>query len=106
MVQRYDPITPGAYLQHEFLEPLAITQNQLSRDIDVPVSRINGIIAGTRAITADTALRLAEYFGTSPEMWLNLQTQYELRILTRQTWPAIQRRIRHCAALEDNRPHA
>ena len=106
MTDHYETITPGSYLQHEFLEPLAITQNQLSRDIDVPVSRINGIINGARAITADTALRLGEYFGTSPEMWLNLQIQYELRTLTHHTWPAIQPRIRHCSALDDYRPSA
>lgn len=102
MTKHYEPITPGAYLQHEFLEPLAITQNQLSRDIDVPVSRINGIVSGTRAITADTALRLGEYFGTSPEMWLNLQTQYDLRTITRHTWPTIQPRIRPCSALNEH----
>lgn len=103
MAKAYDPITPGEYLQHEFLEPLGMTQSQLSRDLDVPISRINGILKGTRAITADTALRLAECFRTTPQMWLNLQQQYELRVLKRTTWPSIQPRIRPCAKMDDAR---
>jgi addiction module HigA family antidote len=87
-------ISPGEILMQEFLEPLAISQNQLARDIDVPVSRIAGIVKGERSITADTALRFAQYFGTSAEMWMNLQTRHDLRSAQRTTWPKIKGRIR------------
>ena len=95
MSKKYDPITPGEYLVHEFLEPLGITQSRLASDIDVPISRINGIIRGTRSITVDTALRLAEYFSNSPEMWMNLQNQYDLRVIQNSNWDAIKARIRN-----------
>lgn len=91
---KLDPIPPGEILLCEFLEPLGISQNRLARDLEVPVSRVAGIVRGERAITADTALRLAKYFGTSAEMWLALQTQYDLRIAKRTTWPAVQSRIK------------
>ena len=71
-------VTPGEILQEEFLRPMAITQYRLAKDIGVPPRRINEIVKGLRAITADTALRLGRYFATSPEFWLNLQTHYEL----------------------------
>lgn len=74
------PIHPGEILLAEFLEPLEISQYRLARDISVPPRRINEIVHGTRAITADTALRLARYFGTSERFWLNLQTRYDLEI--------------------------
>jgi antitoxin HigA-1 len=74
----FSPIHPGEILSEEFLKPMKISQSTLSRDIDVPVPRINQIVLGRRAITVDTALRLAKYFGTSPEFWLNLQTRYDL----------------------------
>lgn len=93
-VHFYDPITPGEYLEHEFLEPLNITQTQLARDIDVSISRISGIIHGTRAITADTAIRLGIYFKTTAQMWMNLQSHYDLEITERQKLALIQDRIR------------
>jgi addiction module HigA family antidote len=98
MAQLLDAISPGEILLEEFLRPLAISQNQLAREIDVPVSRVAAIIKGTRAITADTALRLSRYFGTSAEMWLNLQSQYDLRVAQRTTWPMIRARIKTRAA--------
>lgn len=64
----------------EFLKPLKISQNALSRDLDVPLQRINQIVLGKRAITVDTALRLAKYFETTPELWLNLQARYDLEM--------------------------
>jgi antitoxin HigA-1 len=94
MVKLLDPIPPGEILQEEFLVPFGISQNRLARDIDVPVSRVAGIVAGVRAITADTALRLGAYFGTSAEMWLNLQTEYDLRRMRRTVWPQVRKRIR------------
>jgi addiction module HigA family antidote len=72
-------ITPGEILQEEFLKPMSITQYRLARDIGVAPLRINEIVKGQRAITADTALRLGRYFGMSPEFWLNLQTHYDLK---------------------------
>jgi antitoxin HigA-1 len=99
MAEYHDPISPGEILLAEFLEPLKVSQNQLARDIDVPVSRIAAIVKGDRSITADTALRLAKFFGTSPEMWLRLQSTYDLRRAQRTTWPKIKARIRtHKAA--------
>ena len=71
-------ITPGEILEQEFLKPMKITQYRLARDIGVPPRRINEIIHGERAITADTALRLGRYFGMSPQFWLNLQSHYDL----------------------------
>lgn len=94
MARLLEAIPPGEILLEEFLRPLGISQNQLAREIDVPVSRIAGIIKGNRAITADTALRLGLYLGTSAEMWLNLQSQYDLRVAQRTTWPKIKARIK------------
>ena len=73
------PVHPGEHLAEELRE-LGITAAELSRQIDVPVNRITGIINGQRGITADTALRLAHWFGTSPQFWMNLQQLYELRL--------------------------
>ncbi len=78
MAKRIDPIHPGEVLFEEFLEPMEISQYRLAKDISVPPRRINEIVHGKRAITADTALRLARYFGTSDQFWMNLQTHYEL----------------------------
>jgi addiction module HigA family antidote len=88
------PIPPGEILLEEFMLPLGVSQNRLARDIDVPPGRINQIVHGTRAITADTALRLSRYFHTSPEFWLNLQQLFDLRVAQREVWPHIAPRIR------------
>lgn len=71
-------IHPGEILQKEYLEPLRITQYRLAKVLHVPARRINEIVHGTRSLTADTALRLAFFFNTSPELWLNLQMQFDL----------------------------
>ena len=76
--KKIDPIHPGEILAEEFLAPLNITQYRLAKDIHVPARRINEIVHGTRSISADTALRLGRYFGTSPQFWLNLQSSYDL----------------------------
>jgi addiction module HigA family antidote len=96
--RKLDPIPPGEILLEEFLRPMGISQNQLARDLDVPVSRVAGIVSGERAITADSALRLATYFGTSPQMWLSLQNEYDLRVLAATSWPQTQKRIRAARA--------
>ncbi len=74
------PIHPGEVLLEEYLKPLGISQYRLAKDTSVPPRRINEIVHGKRAITADTALRLARYFGTSERFWLNLQTRYDLDV--------------------------
>jgi addiction module HigA family antidote len=74
------PIHPGEVLMKEFLEPMGITQYRLAKDISVPPRRINEIVHGKRAITADTALRLSRYFGTSERFWMNLQTRYDMEL--------------------------
>jgi antitoxin HigA-1 len=79
-VKRLDPIHPGEILSEEFMKPLGISINRLARDLHVPPNRIHGIVHGERAITADTALRLGTYFGVAPETWLNLQSEYDLRV--------------------------
>jgi addiction module HigA family antidote len=88
-----DPIKPGEILREDFLEPLGISINQLSRDLFVPPNRISEIVSGRRGITADTALRLQRYFGVQAQFWLNLQTEYDLRIMKRKVWADIERRI-------------
>ncbi len=75
-----EPIHPGEILMKDFLEGFGITQNKLAVSIGVPPRRINEIVHGKRGITADTAIRLARYFGTSEEFWMNLQSNYELRL--------------------------
>jgi addiction module HigA family antidote len=72
------PVHPGEILREEYLEPLELSQYRLAKDISVPPRRINEIVHGVRAVTADTALRLARYFGTSDRFWLNLQARYDL----------------------------
>jgi addiction module HigA family antidote len=74
------PVHPGEILLEEFLRPLGISQNKLGRDLGVPAQRINEIVRGLRAITVDTALRLAKYFQTTPQFWLNLQLHYDLEM--------------------------
>jgi antitoxin HigA-1 len=78
MTKRLAPVHRGEVLLEEFLEPLALSQYRLAKDIHVPPRRINEIVHGTRGISADTALRLARYLGTSERFWLNLQAQFDL----------------------------
>ena len=78
MPRKMKPIHPGEILLEEFLAPLGISQYRLSKDINVSPRRINEIVHGTRSISANTALRLAKYFKTSPQFWLNLQSHYDL----------------------------
>ncbi|MEH6519393.1 MAG: HigA family addiction module antitoxin [Halioglobus sp.] len=74
----FPPITPGEVLQEEFLSPMGLSQYRLAKEIHVSPRRINEIVKGTRAITADTALRLSRYFGTTAQLWINLQSSYDL----------------------------
>ena len=74
------PVHPGETLREDFLKPLGLTPNRLAIELQVPATRINDIARGKRAISADTALRLARYFGTTPQFWLNLQANYDLEV--------------------------
>src|SRR5258708_10214358 len=80
MTRSLDPVHPGEILAKEFLGPLGVTQYRLAKETSVPARRINEIVKGERAISADTALRLAKYFGTSDLFWLNLQSRYDLEV--------------------------
>jgi addiction module HigA family antidote len=80
MTEKLSPIHPGEVLLEEFIKPMSLSQNRLAINIGVDTRRINEIVLGKRAITADTALRLARFFGNSPEFWLGLQTQYDLDV--------------------------
>jgi addiction module HigA family antidote len=96
--KQLDPIPPGEILLEEFMRPLDLSINALARAIDVPPNRVSEIVNGKRAITADTALRLGKYFGVSPELWLDLQSDYDLRVARRNEWPKIEPRVRARAA--------
>jgi addiction module HigA family antidote len=89
-----EPIPPGEVLYEEFMKPLGVSINGLAREISVPPNRVSDIVNGKRSITADTALRLGKYFGVSPEVWLGLQADYDLRIAKRTTWLKAEPRVR------------
>ena len=89
-----DTIPPGEVLYEEFMKPLGVSINALAREISVPPNRVSSIVNGKRSITADTALRLGKYFGVSPEVWLGLQADYDLRIAKRTTWLKAEPRVR------------
>ena len=89
----FDRVTPGKILREDFLEPMDISINQLSRDLAVPPNRISEIVNGKRGITADTALRLERYFGVEAQFWLNLQSEYDLRVMKRKIGNDIEQRI-------------
>ncbi len=89
-----EPIHPGEILAKDFMKPLGISINRLSRDLHVPPNRVHAIVRGTRAITADTALRLGTYFGVAPETWLGLQVEYDLRVARRAVGAEILKVVR------------
>ena len=93
-----NPIHPGEILLEEFMKPLDISINRLARDLAVPPGRISAIVNGKRAITADTALRLAKYFRTSSELWLGLQAEFDLRIAKRTVGAEIEKRVQQHVA--------
>src|SRR4051812_27615723 len=88
------PVTPGEILLEEFMRPLGLSIRGLSAALGVPANRISQIVRGQRSITAGTALRLARYFGTSPQLWLNLQTHYELQRALEEEGEAVCREVR------------
>lgn len=89
-----DPIHPGEILAAEFMAPLALSINALSRELHVPPNRIHAIVHGQRSITADTALRLGAYFGVAAETWLHLQAEYDLRLARRTAGEEIRKTVR------------
>lgn len=92
-INRMRPIHPGEVLREEFLVPLGMSAHALALELKVPAPRINDIVRERRAVTPDTALRLARYFGTTPQFWLNLQTSYDLKIAERELGTKIEREV-------------
>ena len=87
------PIHPGEILAEEFMKPLGFSMNRLALDLHVPVTRVSEIVHGRRAITADTALRLARYFGTMPEFWMTIQARFDLETARRRENNQIMREV-------------
>ncbi|MGD0118281.1 MAG: HigA family addiction module antitoxin [Candidatus Binatus sp.] len=92
--EEFAPVTPGEMLKEEFLAEYRLSQNQLAKAIGISPNRIAEIVNNRRRITADTALRLALYFGNSPEFWLNLQTHYDLKLARKHLLPSAAARIK------------
>lgn len=88
-----DPIHPGEILFEEFMRPMELSINALARGLDVPPNRISAIVNGKRGISANTALRLSKYFGTSAELWLGLQNEYDLRMARRRIGPEVDKHV-------------
>ena len=97
MTDKLSPIHPGEVLFEEFIKPMNLSQNRLAIDIGVDARRINEIVLGKRAVTADTALRLSRFFGNSPQFWLGLQTQYDLDVAEDHLGKRLDREVRPLA---------
>jgi addiction module HigA family antidote len=91
--RRLPPVHPGEILREDLMAPLGVSINGLARDLRVPVTRMSEIVNGRRSITADTALRLARYFSTTAEFWVNLQSAYDLDVATRASAEQIKRDV-------------
>ena len=100
MAKKLEPVHPGEVLLEEFLVPMELSQNALARGVGVPPRRINEIVHGTRRLTADTALRLGRFFGTSPEFWLGLQMDYELDTERDRLKRRLEKEVRECQRTE------
>lgn len=98
--ERLPPIHPGEVLAEDFMKPLGLSQYRVAQDIGVPALRINQIIRGKRAITADTAMRLSRYFGTSADVWLRLQARYDLEVAEREYGDRIEREVKVLASAQ------
>ncbi len=97
MKRKLHPVHPGEVLLEEFLKPMDMSQNRLAFNIGVPARRINEIVLGKRAVSADTALRLARFFGTSAEFWLGLQAQYDLDVTAESLGDRLKREVKTLA---------
>jgi addiction module HigA family antidote len=104
--EKLSPVHPGEVLFEEFLKPLGLSQNHLALEISVHPRRINEIVLKKRSITADTALRLARYFGTSPQFWMGLQTEYDLDVAEEALRARLDREVRPRASEYPHRPQA
>jgi len=104
-MSRLDPVTPGELLLEEFLTPMGISQYRLAKEIDVPAQRISEIVAGRRAITADTDLRLSRFFGLSSGYWLRAQVAHDTEVAERELGPVL-RKIRPWTATETHKGRA
>jgi antitoxin HigA-1 len=93
-MKRLPPVHPGEVLLEDFMKPLGLSQYRLAKDIDVPAMRISQIVHGKRSISADTAMRLARYFGTSAEVWLRLQARYDLEVAQDKIGMQIEKEVR------------
>ena len=96
--RRLPPVHPGEILREDLIAPLGLSINKVARDLRVPVTRMSEIVNARRSITADTALRLARYFSTTPEFWVNLQSAYDLDVATRASAEQIKRDVHPRAA--------
>ena len=94
MAKKLKPVHPGEHLREDFLKPYKLSMNKLAMDLRLPVTRIADIVAERRGITSDTALRLARYFKTSPEFWMNMQVRYELDVAEDEQRSEIERDVR------------
>ena len=94
MTDKLSPVHPGEVLLEEFIKPMNLSQNRIAIDIGVDARRINEIVLGKRSMTADTALRLARYFGNSPQFWLGLQNQYDLDVTEDRLGKRLEREVR------------
>lgn len=90
---RLPPVHPGEFLREDLMKPLGLSINRLARELKVPVTRMSEIVNGRRSITADTALRLARYFRSTPQFWMNLQAAYDLEVVTRASAERIARDV-------------
>lgn len=104
MEDKLEPIHPGEVLQAEFIKPFGLSQNRLASAIGVPTRRVNEIVLGRRGVTADTALRLARYFGNSPQFWLGLQTDHDLDAAQRSLGTRLARPVRSYAGVREDGP--
>ncbi len=94
MEDRLPPVHPGEVLAEDFMKPLGLSQYRVAKDIGVPALRISQIVNGKRSVTADTAMRLARYFSTSPDVWLRLQARYDLEIAQIEYGDRIEREVK------------
>jgi addiction module HigA family antidote len=103
MAKQLPLVHPGEVLREEFLKPLGWSVSRLAGELKVPVQRINEVVRGRRSVSADTALRLSKFLGTTPEFWMNLQTFYDLRKAANKSGPAIEREIHAIEAQQVSR---
>ncbi len=101
MEERLPPVHPGEVLLEDFMKPMGLSQYRLAKDIGVPALRISQIVNGKRAVTVDTAMRLARYFGTSAMVWLRLQVRYELEVAEEKMREKINREVKVRQPLEE-----